>query len=106
MSLDSLASQFHAVDFLPTLEAFIKHFIPHTKAKLTSHSRFDAFKRVTFKLSSLQQFEEIKHKDVIRATPYVPPQEQKAAVPEHFDTVLVHYTTDAEETSVEGVLQS
>ena len=44
MSLDSLTSQFHAVDFLPTLEAFIKHFIPHTKAKLTSHSRFDAFK--------------------------------------------------------------
>ena len=31
MSLSSLASQFHAVDFLPTLEAFIKHFIPHTR---------------------------------------------------------------------------
>ena len=43
MSLNSLASQFHAVDFLPTLEDFINHFIPHTKAKLTSQLSIDAF---------------------------------------------------------------
>jgi hypothetical protein len=41
-------------------------------------------------------------RDVVRATSYVPPRERAAACPAHFDTVLVHYTSEAEETGIRG----
>ena len=67
---------------------------------LTEHTQFDLYKCVTFSLESIQQIDDMKLTDVVRATPFVPRQGQTPATPAHFDTVLIHYTPDAQDTGV------
>ena len=41
-------------------------------------------------------------KDVIHATSELPAHGQRPTTPAQFDTALVHYTSDAEETGAKG----
>jgi hypothetical protein len=102
--LSILATEFHVPDFLPAVVAFMKRTPSRGQAVLTEHTRFDVYKRVTFSLQSIQRIEARDTKDVVRATPYVPRRGQAPAIPAHFDTVLVHFTPDAQETGVKGQL--
>ncbi|KAF8583074.1 hypothetical protein K439DRAFT_1647351 [Ramaria rubella] len=73
-SLATIHKDFHALDFLPALSSFLKQTMPH---------------RYTVA-------------DVVCATPFVPRRGRTPEVPPHFDTILFHYTMDAQDTGAKG----
>lgn len=101
--LSTLATHFHAHDFLPALSTFlILGGRSATARLLNEQTRFDLYKRVTFSLQTIQQIDNKVTLDVVRATPFVPRRGRTPATPAHFDTVLIHYSPDAQETGVKG----
>ncbi|KAF8504076.1 hypothetical protein JB92DRAFT_3206668 [Gautieria morchelliformis] len=74
-SVSRLINEFGATEFIPVLTAFLRFYLP----------------RCTLDLS--QRF---------RATPRVPRRGRTPEVPEHFNTVLTHYGTNAQETGALG----
>ncbi|KAF8580306.1 hypothetical protein K439DRAFT_1619902 [Ramaria rubella] len=101
--VSTLIQDFHTVNFLPAMTAFLKHTHSQCTFPLNEHSCFNVDKRVTFQLRSIQQIEATMTKDVVRASRGVPRRGRITKPPPHFDTVLVHYTPDAQETGANGV---
>ncbi|KAF8587779.1 hypothetical protein K439DRAFT_1652178 [Ramaria rubella] len=87
VSVPTLIPEFGAVDFLPTLAAFLKRPL---------------YKRARFSLHSIQQIDDTVVIDVVHTTPCVLHRGRTPEVPAHFDTVLVHYSADAKETGAQG----
>ncbi|KAF8577142.1 hypothetical protein K439DRAFT_1649158 [Ramaria rubella] len=81
--VSTLIKDFHTVDFLPALTAFLKRMLPQCTLVL-NESLFDLYKR---------QIEATTTKDVVHASRFTLP---------HFDTVLIHYTPDAQGTGAKG----
>ncbi|KAF8573303.1 hypothetical protein K439DRAFT_1625168 [Ramaria rubella] len=100
--VSTLIKDFHAVDFLPALTAFLKRVLPQCTLVLDDQSRFDLYKRVTFQLHSIQQIEATTTKDIVCASQFVPRWGQIGETLPHFDIVLVYYTPDAQETGDKG----
>ncbi|KAF8582361.1 hypothetical protein K439DRAFT_1618334 [Ramaria rubella] len=100
--VSTLIQDFHMVDFLPAMTAFLKCTLPQCTFPLNEHSRFNVYKRVPFQLRSIQQIEATMTKDIVRASRGVPHRGRIAETPSHFDMVLVHYTPDAQETGAKG----
>ncbi|KAF8511388.1 hypothetical protein JB92DRAFT_2831202 [Gautieria morchelliformis] len=79
-----LINEFGATEFIPALTPFLRFYLP------------------SFMLRSLQQIDDTVIKDVIQPTPRVPRRGRTPEVPEHFNTVLIHYGMNAQETGALG----
>ncbi|OBZ73416.1 hypothetical protein A0H81_07111, partial [Grifola frondosa] len=91
----SLQEDFGCVDFMHTLERFLRHSsgtqaLPPAAQNITSATRFSVYKRVTVHLPALYQVSSVQTKDTIRAMPKQAPCGLCKAVPAHFDTVLAY----------------
>jgi hypothetical protein len=103
-TISTIISEFQATDFIHTLSTFVHQVLPNVHFPISETTCLDLYKQVTFSLRSIQQIEDTMIRDVVRATLYIPQHEYAAACPAHFDTVLVHYTSEAEETGIRGEL--
>ncbi|KAF8526120.1 hypothetical protein JB92DRAFT_3108489 [Gautieria morchelliformis] len=101
-SVSRLINEFGATEFIPALTAFLRFYLPRCTLDLSVYTRLPVYKRISFMLRSIQQIDDTVIKDVVRATPRVPRRGRTPEVPEHFDTVLIHYGTNAQETGALG----
>ncbi|KAF8578780.1 hypothetical protein K439DRAFT_1648683 [Ramaria rubella] len=92
-NIATIQTNFHAPDFLPTLTTFLTRAIPHGSFPIFEQMHFDLYKR---------RIEAHTVSDVVRATPLIPCWGITPETPPHFDTVLVHYTMDAQDTGAKG----
>ncbi|KAF8460858.1 hypothetical protein JB92DRAFT_3310487, partial [Gautieria morchelliformis] len=101
-SVSRIINEFGAPEFIPALTAFLRFNLPRCTLDLSVYTRLPVYKRISFMLRSIQQIDDTVIKDVVRATPRVPRRGRTPEVPEHFDTVLIHYGTNAQETGALG----
>lgn len=102
-SIDKIRRMFHAYDFLPAVITFVKTNIPGATLIPHENMKFNLYKRISFLLHSIQQIDSSPVRDFISATPELPSNGRKRAIPARFDTALVHFTPDAQETGAKGL---
>ncbi|KAF8531956.1 hypothetical protein JB92DRAFT_3080788 [Gautieria morchelliformis] len=101
-SVSRIINEFGATEFIPAMTAFLRFYLPRCTLDLRVYTRLPMYKHISFMLCSIQQIDDTVIKDVVRATPRVPRRGRTPEVPEHFNTVLIHYGTNAQETGALG----
>ncbi|KAF8511396.1 hypothetical protein JB92DRAFT_3177189 [Gautieria morchelliformis] len=101
-SVSRLINEFGATEFIPALTAFLRFYLPRCTLDFSVYAWLPVYKRISFMLHSIQQIDDTVIKDIVRATPRVPRPGRTPEVPEHFNTVLIHYGMNAQETGALG----
>ena len=101
--LQFLIDKHGCYDIVTAVATYLHQNIPTCEVTPTNADLVDVYKRISMSLPSPQQLTEDTQQDVIRATPSIPSSQTKPGEPEHFDTVLVHDSPDAEDIGLTGV---
>ncbi|KAF8513692.1 hypothetical protein JB92DRAFT_3083158 [Gautieria morchelliformis] len=97
-----LIQEFHATHFLHALSTYMHRKLPGHTRQINEDTRLDVYKRVRFTLGSIQRIEDTTVNDVVRTIPFVPHHGQTPDTPAQFETAIIHYGREAQETGTEG----
>ena len=102
-SLQFLINKHSCRDIVTAVAMYLHHNISTCEVTPTNADLVDVYKHISMSLPSPQRLTEDTQQDVIWATPSIPSSQTKPGEPEHFDTVLVHDSPDAEDIGLTGV---
>ncbi|KAF8511158.1 hypothetical protein JB92DRAFT_3083509 [Gautieria morchelliformis] len=97
-----LIQEFHATHFLHALSKYMHRKLPGHMRRINEDTRLDVYKRVRFTLGSIQRIEDTTVNDVVHTIPFVPHHGRTPDTPAQFDTAIIHYGREAQETGTEG----
>ena len=101
--MTTLIKTYGETEILHALSTFLHKAVPDRRFSLFPHTRVNVYKRVTFTLRSIQRLDP-KVNDAVRAIPAASRRGRVPAQLAHFDTALIHYSVDGQETGVRGDL--
>ncbi|KAJ7585819.1 hypothetical protein C8J56DRAFT_1026947 [Mycena floridula] len=103
-SIDRIIDAFHGSHFVDALSRYITRAYPPPQRPVLPNftDRFDLYKILTVKLPNVRSVGRVDARNRIRATPFVPKRGRKAAIPAHFDTVLVQRGDEKENETTKG----
>ncbi|KDQ27337.1 hypothetical protein PLEOSDRAFT_51277 [Pleurotus ostreatus PC15] len=88
-TLAKLETLHGAIDFAPTLTAYLRKIDPTSRIEPSSYDRFDVYKKITLYQAQNRFLNSDTWMTQLRATCAQPRQGRKKAIPPHFDTALV-----------------
>jgi hypothetical protein len=102
VSLNSLVDTHQTIDIVNELTTYLKTNVPACRVQPSDHDFVDVYTRMSTIQPSPQGLSDDSRRDVVRASPAKPETGKKKAEIAHFDTVLVHEGTNAENIGLEG----